>query len=215
MMSLQNRRQSSTSAGLCAVGARIGMGTCFQLVTFWPQCRNPIRLFSRSMVSYLFSSHRCHSRRASSLNDASVKLPPTPLSICQAMSCGCGPSALAICSTMRREYSQYLSLARHTAWRVPSRFTSPRSSTGRMSGCFWVSQMGGAAVGVASTTLMPALPSKSITRPSQPKSNCPSSGSHNPQANSPMRTTLMPADCIHSMSCSQAASGRSGVPPYG
>ena len=33
MVSLQNRHQSRTSAGLCAAGACIGIGTWFQLVT--------------------------------------------------------------------------------------------------------------------------------------------------------------------------------------
>ena len=215
MVSLQNRHQSSTSAGLCTAGAAIGIGTWFQLVTTWPQWRKPISSFSRSMVSYFASSQRCQSRRASSLKEASVKLPPRLLSICQAMSCGCWPSALAMLSTMRLERSQKTSLLRQTARRVPSCLIRPRSSTGRISGCFRESQMGGAAVGVARTTLMPALPSRSMTRLSQAKSYLPSSGSQSPQVNSPMRTTLTPAVCISSTSRSQAASGFSRVPPYG
>ena len=106
MVSLLNRIQSSTSAGLCSVGARRGMGTWSQLVTVWPQCRRPIWSLSRSMVSYLAFSHECQSRRVWSLNEDSVKWPPMPLSICQAMSCGCLPSAVAIAFTIRLEKSQ-------------------------------------------------------------------------------------------------------------
>ena len=73
MVSLQNRCQSDTRAGLCGVGDFIGMGTWFQAVTNCPQWRRPSRSFRRSMVSYLSSSQLCHSNRDDSLKEDSVK----------------------------------------------------------------------------------------------------------------------------------------------
>ena len=73
-MSLENRIQSSTSAGLCTGGACIGMGTWSQSVTTWLQNRFPIRSFSRSMVSYLALSQACQSWRDSSLKENSVPM---------------------------------------------------------------------------------------------------------------------------------------------
>ena len=83
---------------------------------------------------------------------AAVPCPPRPLSICQAMSCGCWPNALAMAVTMRLEKSQYTSLLRQQARRVPSCSVRPSASIGRISGCCLASQMGGAAVGVVSLT---------------------------------------------------------------
>src|SRR5258707_11257886 len=52
----------------------------------------------------------------------------------------------------------------------------------------------------------------SIARRSQAKSYLPSSGSHRPHTNSPMRTTLMPAATMRLASISQRDSGASAVP---
>ena len=81
--------------GLGAIGACIGIGTSSNRVTVWVQNRVPMNSFSRSIVSYFIFSQACHSRRVSSLKEDSVLCPPRPLSICQAMSCGCLPSAPA------------------------------------------------------------------------------------------------------------------------
>jgi hypothetical protein len=72
---------------------------------------------------------------------------------------------------------------------------------------------GGAAVGVESTIFTSCSPSTSITRLSQSKLYLPSSGSHRPQQNSPMRATLKPAACINWASCSHWDSGLSAEPP--
>ena len=101
-VSLQNRLQSVTSAGLCTVGATSGMGTSVQSRTHCPQNRSPIISLSRSRVSYLAFNHAIQSRRDSSLNDTSVSWAPIPLSICQAINCSCPPSAVAIAFTIRR-----------------------------------------------------------------------------------------------------------------
>ena len=63
------------------------------------------------------------------------------------------------------------------AWRVPSCSVRPRSSSGRISGCFLASQSGGAAVGVPSTTLIPWSFMTSIARRIHSKSYWPSSRS--------------------------------------
>ena len=69
-------------------------------------------------------------------------------------------------------------------------------------------QAGGAAVGVQRRTLMPARPSFSTMRWSQSKSNRPSAGSIATQANSAIRTQLMPARFIRRTSSSHRSSGQ-------
>src|SRR2546429_4243712 len=107
IVSLENRIQSSTNAGLYTVGDCIGIGTSSNRVTVCVQNRVPMSSFRRSTVSYFAFSHACQSRRVSSLKEDSVLCPPIPFSICQAMSCGCLPRALASSVMIFLQYSQY------------------------------------------------------------------------------------------------------------
>jgi hypothetical protein len=76
--------------------------------------------------------------------------------------------------------------------REPKPRVPPYSFTGRMYGWRSTSHFGGVAVGVHITTFSPAAPSVSMARSSQAQSKRPGSGSSRDQANSAMRTKVMP-----------------------
>src|ERR1051326_3094044 len=80
-------------------------------------------------------------------------------------------------------------------------------------GMFLSEPNGRCGSGSGKNDLDPGPERMSITRPSQLKSHLVSSGSQMPQVNSPMRTTLMPAEAINCASRSHADSGLSAAPP--
>ena len=76
------------------------------------------------------------------------------------------------------------------------------------SGCAWVSQTGGAGEGVQRTTFRPWSAQSCTQRSSQSKSNLPSCGSMNAQANSPMWTNSRPIFFMLAMSRGHCSAGQ-------
>ena len=84
---------------------------------------------------------------------------------------------------------------------------TPSTVTGSDSGYARENQAGGAAVGVARSTRMPASCSSSSTRSSHAKSYSPSAGSSSAHEKTPTLTIETPASRISRTSSTQTSSG--------
>src|SRR5687768_13929584 len=108
---------------------------------------------------------------------------------------------------MRATYFLYTELDQDACCREPCCIVLPSVFTINTSGCFCVSHTGGAGVGVHMITLIPFLCASSTALSIQAKSNFPSSGSKNAQANSPKCVKSKPTSAIFFKSLAQYCCG--------
>ncbi len=164
---------------------------------------------NRVYQASLSASRSAYRRRSQSRNAAALAgvyaIGPYSLLMCHIASAGCREyrcaSAVVICAAC----SRYRGEVGSKCSRLPKPNVSPSSITGSTSGCPCDSQIGGAAVGVARSTLMLLACNRSIASSSQSKVNCPGSGSSEAQANTPSVTRLTPARRMSSTSSSHTA----------
>ena len=126
---------------------------------------------------------------------------------CHIFTAGWWPYRSATTRAMRVACCRITGELTHHDSRLPCVNRRPSASTGSISGCARCSHTGGAALGVARSTPIPASCSRSRTRSSQPKSNTPSAGSSSPQEKMPTLTSVTPASRMSAMSSAQTSSG--------